>query len=373
LDDEALFRNYLKLDEKYAEEDLQKQDEFEKKIGGIPEDLKAAIRNPDSYSFVSMVYNHYVTVQSIKKLEKQEAEAAAKEVARRNAIVPVERNSKEYRDALDSYKKAIENENQSIAQAQQDAPSWARAKYLIETKGIGSVPSIYAQEEKFTKDFDNAKNEKYNQWKKGFEIATSISAIDQEWKKEPASRPVILFIVNIMSARMSDNKEKKPYNSSNVDRKELLKGDWNTVEQYKSLLKQSGIVFSPQLEQLEKELHIPAKLKEELKTNNINSTLFLFYETYFREFTPDHVNKAKQEVSAAITKLNNLRPNWAIEEKIEFPDKFSLKMHELGLDVAKPYWTWLRILLLSSLPLVILFVIILKIRGRFKKEEKQEE
>jgi hypothetical protein len=372
LDDETLFKNYLKHNEKYAEENLRKQAELEEKIGGIPEDLKVAIRNPGSYSFVSTIYYHYDNVQSVSKLMKQRQKQQEAEIARRKAIVPVDRNSKEYQSAFDSYKKAIEEENQAVGTAQHDDPAWIRAKYLLETKNLGTVPSVNTQEKIFLQELDNVKRDQYHQWKKSFDVVTSINTIEQEWKKEPDSHPAILFVVNVMLERMKLKNEGKTFNSAMIDQKEMIKGDKTSVEQYFSFLKQNDSVSLAQMESLEKDLRIPNKLKEELKTNIINSTLFLFYETYFREFTPDKVKGAKQKVADAITKLNNLRPNWAIEEKIEFPDKFSWKMHQLGLDVEKPYWTWQRIIVLSSLLLVILLVIVFKIRNRLKKNKKQE-
>ncbi|MDR1289808.1 MAG: hypothetical protein LBK06_01255 [Planctomycetaceae bacterium] len=255
--------------------------------------------------------------ENLKKPEEQYKE----EQTRHKAIIPVDRNSKEYRDALDSYKKAVKNEEQAITKAQQQDSTWARAKYLLETKGIGSVSSTSPQEKKFMQECDKTKIDKYNQWKMIFTITTTIDTIEQEWKKESASHPAILFITNIALERKRLKNEVKTFNSSDIDKKEMLKGDEKTVEQYFVLLKQNKNISVTQMESLERDIDVPSVLKNTLKTNIVDSVFFLFYETYFREFTPDYVKNAKQEVSNTINKLNNLRPNWAYEEKIEFPKR----------------------------------------------------
>jgi len=63
------------------------------------------------------------------------------------------------------------------------------------------------------------------------------------------------------------------------------------------------------VESLKKDLGISSKLKNAIKASISDSTLFLFYDTYFRTFTPDAVNKAGQDVREAIAKFNLLRPN----------------------------------------------------------------
>ena len=142
----------------------------------------------------------------------------------------------------------------------------------------------------------------------------------------------------------------------------------------RSLVKTNWIIFqiflesTDQLESLEKELRITTELKDAMKASISDSALFLFYDTYFRTFTPDTVNKAHQDVREAIAKLNTLRPNWIAEENIEFPDERSRVMYELGLSDG-PRWPWGRILLMSTGGLLILLAIVSKTKNHFSQRD----
>ncbi|MDR2757109.1 MAG: hypothetical protein LBC20_15540 [Planctomycetaceae bacterium] len=319
LQDETLFRNYLELQESVLH-NAEKQAELEQKLG-ITEELKTAIKNPDLYDFISAVYSYYWHVQHIKKFNAQiKAKEDAAAEARRK-IVPVERTSKEYQDAFSIYRQAIEAEKQSIINAEQNDLTWKRAKYLIETKELGTVPNANNLTSEFTNGFDETKIKKFRQWKNGFEILTGFDVTENEWKKEPTSHPAILFCTNIFLIRIQRKEDGESFNLDKVDRKELLKGDKSTLEKYYTILNQKRGIDNAQISTLENELRIPSKLKNAIKDNVSDSTLFLFYDAYFREFTPDEVKKSKQKVSEAIDKLNLLRPNWATEENIEFPDE----------------------------------------------------
>ena len=72
--------------------------------------------------------------------------------------------------------------------------------------------------------------------------------------------------------------------------------------------------------------------------------------------------QADRDLRDAIDKLNLLRPDWAVEEKIVFPDEFSRQMHLLGLD-KKNQWPWWRILLMSTGGLLILLAIASKVKN----------
>lgn len=319
-DDEKLFNNYLDYNKQVNKENIQEQSSLEKRLH-IPSELKAAAQNPEAYLFLVGVYKNYVVTQSNRALEEKWKQQEAIATAARKAIVPVDRNSREYQDAFLSYKKAVANEKQETLTAQKNDPTWARAQYLLKVKDLGTIPVMSGQEREFTKGFDKAERDQFNQWKKCFDALTSIDTVEQEWKKEPHSHRAIIFVANIARTRIRLKEEGKAFDYSSVDVKEMLKGDKTTVEEYSSFLRQSVAESLSQMEFLEKSLRISSKLKTAIKASVSDSTLFLFYDTYFRTFTPDNVKQAEQDVREAIAKLNALRPNWAAEERIEFSDK----------------------------------------------------
>jgi hypothetical protein len=368
LDDEILFRNYLEHHENFVQITKKQAELAEQKLK-ITEELKAAVKNPESYTFIRALYHNYIAVQNVKKFNAQikaKEEAAAE--ARRK-IVPVARTSKEYQDAFSVYRQATEAEKQSIADAEQNDLTWKRAKYLIETKDLGTVPNTNNLTGEFTKEFDETKIKKFRQWQSGFEILTGFDVVENEWEKEPTSHPAILFCTNIFLIRIQQENNGVSFDSDKVDRKELLKGNKSTLEKYYTILKQKRGIDDAQIATLEKELRIPPKLKNAIKDNVSDSTLFLFYETYFRVFTPDTVKKSKQNVSEAIDKLNLLRPNWATEENIEFPDEVTKflqqnKVNKVNEDVR---WTWLRIIFISIGVIIVLLSIAFKTKEYLKR------
>ncbi|MDR2168577.1 MAG: hypothetical protein LBP59_00365 [Planctomycetaceae bacterium] len=333
LDDETLFRNYIDLSASFVQKAKKYAELAEQKLK-IPEELKNAVKNPESHEFIISIYHNYLDVQTVKKLNAQrEAEEAAAAEARRK-IVPVERTSKKYKDAFAAYRQAVEFEKQAIAKAEQNDLTWKRAKYLIEIKELGSVSNTNTNNlmNEFVNGFDETKLKKFQQWQNGFEILTSINTTENEWQKEPTSHPAILFCTNIFLLRTQQKENNESFNSDKINTDELLKGDKKTVEKYNSILKQKRDVDDTKVALLEKELRIPAKLKNAIKDNVADSTLFLIYDTYFREFTPDEVKKSKQNLSKTIDELNLLRPNWAAEEGIEFPDRASQILHQNKID-----------------------------------------
>jgi hypothetical protein len=363
LDDETLFRNYLKHNEKYAEENLQKQAEYEKKIGGIPEDLKVAIYNPDSYSFVKRVYEHYVHVQRINKLNKQQAEEDAKEIARRKAIVPVDRNSKEYQNAFQEYKDAVAEQEQILNDSVKNDPTWIYSRDLILNGKVGESGFPGKQIDEFADSIKEEQRKDFHNWVRGFASEVGITTLKNEWDTKPESRPAITLYAAVMLMKM----KKIPHEPLESLRTKLQNGD-DFYKQFILVVKENEVPLN-QLQAIEKNLRISAKLKNAIERNTADSTLFSIYDAYMRACIPKEFSDAEKKVSNCIDKLNNLRPNWAIEEKIVFPDKFSWKMHQLGLDVEKPYWTWQRILALSLLFLFILWVMIMKIKKWFEKKE----
>ena len=206
----------------------------------IPSELKEAAQNPEAYLFIGKIYQHYQHVQHVQNELKLRERRQQEEIAARKAIVPVDRNSQEYQDAFFSYKKAVSNEERAIQTAQRNDPTWARARDLLKTKGLGTLPVLTHEEREFTKGFDNAKRDRFNQWKSGFAVLTANDTTEKEWKEEPKSRPAILFIVNVALERMKLKEEKEVSAPSPVDLQAMLKGDKTTVEKYFSLMKEQA-------------------------------------------------------------------------------------------------------------------------------------
>jgi hypothetical protein len=366
LDDNTLFHNYLNHHESFLHS-AEKQTTLEQKLA-ITDELKNAAKIPASYQYISMIYGYYTNVQSVKKLTAQiKSEEAAAAEARRK-IVPVERTSKEYQDALSSRHRVVEAERQAIANAEQNDLTWKRAKYLLEKRFVASQ-NINKLINEFVKGFDETKMKKFQRWQNCFERLTSVDVVEREWNEEPISHPAILFLTNVFLKRIKQDSDEVAFTPDKSEMNELLKGDKTTIEKYHSILKQKIGLDHAQLELLEKELRIPANLKKAIKEKASDATLFLYYETYFREFTPDELKRAKHAVHEAIQKLNSLRPNWAYEEKIEFPDHASRMIHEYGLDKEKE-WTWLRIILLSSSVVIIFLGIVITVKKHFSKRGK---
>jgi len=367
-DDEQLFFNYLQFQKRGSQKDIQEQSALAERLH-IPSELKSAVQTPDIHDNVGMIYYHYDNVQSLQKLAEREQQEEAATIATRKAIVPVDRNSQEYQDALLSYKKAVENEEQAISTAQENDPTWAHARYLLETQGLGTVAVIGTEEKKFTETLDDTKRVQFDQWKDGFSTLATIDVIEREWNNEPNSHPAILFGANMASAMMKSKEEGKEFDPSSVVLQEMLGGDETTLEVFFSYLKDNNSESLAQMESLEKDLDISAKLKDAMRASISDTTLFLFYDTYFRTFTPDTVTKAGRDVRDTMAKLDLLRPNWAAEENIEFPDEISRTIHQLGLNDGVQFrWTWWRLLFLSLGILIILLIVIDKIKKYLTRE-----
>jgi 5'-deoxynucleotidase YfbR-like HD superfamily hydrolase len=367
LDDEALFRNYLKLNEKYAEENLQKQAELEEKIGGIPEDLKVAIRNPDSYSFVSMIYYHYDNVQSLRQLRKQRQKQQDAEIARRKAIIPVSRDSREYQKAFQEYKDVVAEQEQILKDAAKNDPTWNYSRDLILNGKVGESGFPGKQIDEFAASIKEEQRKDFRNWVQGVTSKIGATTLKNEWDTKPESHPAINLNVAMLLSRM--NKLPQETSKPTLESfKRYLNDDGEILNQLIESVQELNGISASRLKEIETELSIPSTLKNAIERNSADSTLFTIYDTYMRACVPNEFSDAEKRVKECVHRLNNLRPEWAIEEKIEFPDKFSWKMHQLGLDVEKPYWTWQRILLMSLLFLFILWGVKMKIKKWFEKK-----
>jgi len=272
--DEELFCNYLNFINQSAQEAIREQLVLEERLR-IPSELKAVARNPEAHLDVKFVYDRYLNIQTLQQIAEYKKQKEAEAIAARNSIVPVDRNSQEYQDAFLAYKKAVSNEERVIQTAQRNDPTWARARELLKIKNLGGLPVLTPEEREFTKGFDNAKRDRFNQWKSGFAILTANDTTEKEWKEEPKSRPAILFIVNVALARMKSEEEGKVFDQSSVDLQAMLKGDKTMVEKYFSLMKEQAESLD-QMESLEKELRISSELKDAMKASISDSTLFYF-------------------------------------------------------------------------------------------------
>jgi hypothetical protein len=145
---------------------------------------------------------------------------------------------------------------------------------------------------------------------------------------------------------------------------------WNGAEF--SVIRGAQDIVS-EVPQLEKDLNIPLQLKTTLIQQFTDSAPFIFYDTYMRACVQKEFSDAKKKVSDCVHKLNNLRPDWAIEEKIEFPDETSWKIHQLGLDKKPQSKNWVRVACVAFGIILIILSVITILRKRKMPSDKSIE
>jgi hypothetical protein len=195
-------------------------------------------------------------------------------------------------------------------------------------------------------------------WYKGYRTHIGLTTLENEWNTNPKSHPAINFWVAEMLKR---HKEFLPQIHESL--KDYIKDD-SLFNRSKSLFREENKKIN--LQELERRLSIPATLKKAIEYCVLDSSLFNIYDTYMRFYVPQEFSDSEKKVSTCIDKLNKLRPNWAVEEKIVFPDKLSWDMHRLGLD-EKPSMNWKRIAAIVSL---IVLIVIAIVANRFFAKRK---
>jgi hypothetical protein len=357
LDDETLFRNYLQFELQSAEESIQEQEKLEKELG-IPEELKNAAKNPDAHLVVGIIYSHYENVMTLKKLAAQEKMEEAARIAARKAIVPVNRDSREYQKAFQEYKDAVTEQEQILKDAAKTDPTWNYSRDLILNGKVGESGFPGKQIDEFADNLNEEQKKEFYLWSRGLRTLINLETLEKEWNTKTESRPAIKLYAAAMLMKM----KKIPQEPLELLRNKLQNGD----DFYKQLIltaKENEVSLN-QLQAIEKNLHISSKLKNAIERNTADTILFSIYDAYMRACVPNEFSDAEKRVKECVHRLNNLRPEWTIEEKIEFPDKFSWKMHQLGLDEKPQSMSWVRITCIASGIILIILTVILILRKK---------
>ncbi len=319
LDGKELFDTYLNAHRKSFEKTTEEIPNIERELA-IPKDLIDARKHPDSFPALRWVYGVYLTLESHKKRAKERAEDEARAIAARKAIVPVPRDSKEYRDAFENYKNAVKALKAAIEKAKKDDPAWARARHWMEHEQLGSSGNARRLEKEFLNKINEEQKTVYGKWRTGFETRSSRERLEKEWKKKPASRKAIIFVLDALLQNVERNRKEQ---NTLTDSEKRFYDEWRKIDKsdenlaFDYLLKMYDKPGTDGLEKMEKELGITQDYKNEILKEENNNAFFLIYETYARVKQPEAVTQADKKESACIDRLNALRPNWAAEENIE--------------------------------------------------------
>jgi hypothetical protein len=358
IDDNEFFQRYCQISDEYITQEKVDISSLEKELN-IPDELKILIKNQDFCSNLNFIYSDYTKSSGHKEFLKEIEQEKATQIATRKAIVPVSRDSKEYQEAFKAYKDAVAEREQIVSQAFASDPTYARATNWIENEqpGTGTYNNL---KNKFIEKMSKEQEEKFFRWEKGIIFTVSNDAIEKEWKKYKESHIAILLVMKIMDAKKKREEDDVSIPDILAEIRKMSPQEQDTY--FNKLQKENLALLQDivsEVPQLEKDLNIPLQLKTTLIQQFTDSAPFIFYDTYIQSYHSEKIIDAEKKVSDCIDKLNNLRSNWAIEEKIEFPDKISWKMHQLGLDEKPQSKSWVRVAcVVFGIVLIILFIVL---------------
>lgn len=318
LSDKALFDNYLKIIKKLSEEDIQKHAEYEQELN-IPNDLKLAASKPEVHNLLVQVYSHYLGILMSKRWDEERKAEQAAQIARRKAIVPVARDSKEYQSALEDYKKANEAVKAETEKAEKADPTLARARYWMQNERPGYSGNARRMENEFRDKLTDEQITVYDNWRTAFDTMSNREMLEKEWKEKPESHKAIVFILDALL--QNQLRIAKEQNALTEDGKQFYdewnKIDKNDVKRLFDYYLRHYVKEPDDLPTLEKELGITQKYKDDILKEEKDGCFFLIYETYARVKKPEAVAQAEDKRWECSRKLDDLRPNWGMEEKIE--------------------------------------------------------
>lgn len=324
LSDKELFDNYFQVTKKLSEEDIKKHAEYEKELN-IPSELKMAAQKPEAHRLLVPVYHHYLWILMSEKWEAQQKAEQAAQIARRKAIVPVARDSKEYLQALEAYKKANDAVKTETEKAEKANPTLARARYWMENERLGASGNARRIEKELRDKLTGEQNTAYRKWRMAFDEVSSREMLEKEWKEKPESRKAIIFVLDALlqnqqrigkeQNRLSE-KEQQFYDGWNKVDKSDEKQVFDYFQRIYEKTNEDAIV-PDELIAIEKKLGITSKYKDDILKEEKDGCFFLIYETYARVKKPEAVIQAENKRWECRRKLDDLRPNWGFEEDIE--------------------------------------------------------
>jgi hypothetical protein len=158
---QKLFDAYCDNQNKSISAILVKLSEIEKELG-IPDSLKSLAMDPDSFITLRFAYDKYLDVRALAERAEARKLQEAAQIAAYKAIVPVSRDSKEYRDALQAYKDAIAEQELIIEAVNKKDPTWIYSRRLVLSGKVGQSGFPGKQIDEFAASLNEEQKKSFN-------------------------------------------------------------------------------------------------------------------------------------------------------------------------------------------------------------------